>query len=87
MAKSRVQDDKEKYRQSVSKSNFYVLGKDNKNFGVYEVVIENYPPRSAPSVDFFNQVEIHNQKLLANSTNYECKDPLGCKLGDGEKSR
>lgn len=90
MAKSRVQDDKEKYRQSVSKSNFYVLGKDSKNYGVYEVVIENYRPRSAPpprSVEFYNQVEIHNQKVLANSTNYECKDPSGCKLGDGETSK
>jgi hypothetical protein len=70
-------DQEKRDRTPFTRTNFYVLGNDNKK-AVYEVLIENYLPqvKSAPS----NTVEIHNKKTLSDSTDYACEDHSGCKL-------
>jgi hypothetical protein len=93
-ANSIVNDEKDKdkrFGRPVSRANFYVLGTDRKNVAVYEVEIHNYLPNTQPANTQpantqpanTNTVEIHNQKELANSTNYKCEYSTGCKLSGG----
>ncbi len=80
-------DQDKRPRPPVSRSNFYVIGDDNKKRDVYEVVIENYPNNrqvnSSPSAQTpltrkQPNVEIYT-KSLVQPFNYEC-DHSDCKL-------
>jgi hypothetical protein len=86
-------DEEKRPRSPFTKTNFYVFGAQNQK-DVYEVLIENYLPRNQPQnqpiktdqpikTNTSNIVEIHNKKTLSDSTNYECVNHTGCRLGAG----
>jgi hypothetical protein len=84
-------DEEKRERPPFTYTNFYVFGTQNQK-DVYEVLIRNYSPRSEPIAPVkqpiqpitpsSKTVEIHNQKILGNSTNYEC-GYRNCKLSGG----
>ena len=77
-------DEEKRPRSPFTKTNFYVFGAQNQKV-VYEVLIENYPPRNQPNTSNII-VEIHNKKTLSDSTSYECANDTACKLGGGKLS-
>ena len=77
-------DEEKRPRSPFTKTNFYVFGAQNQKV-VYEVLIENYPPRNQPNTSNII-VEIHNKKTLSDSTSYECANDSGCQLSGGKLS-
>jgi hypothetical protein len=77
-------DEEKRPRSPFTKTNFYVFGAQNQKV-VYEVLIENYPPRNQPNTSNII-VEIHNKKTLSDSTSYECGNDAGCQLSGGKLS-
>jgi len=79
-----INDEEKRPRPPFTRTNFFVFGAENQKVD-YEVLIVNYLPRNQPNTSNII-VEIHNKKILSDSTSYECVNDTGCKLGGGKLS-